>query len=160
MGIAHHKGMARWSERVERSSGAAPPPKPRGSDPSPPSTLTVHVEDSRDGPSIIALVGELDLSTIPRMESALLEQVTQRPAVLVDLSRLAFIDSSGIGMLIQALRSANGTPVRVLIGAESQVERVFEIAGVSQALPVSADREQALADLAGARDGHPGDAGS
>jgi anti-sigma B factor antagonist len=159
MGVAPDKGMERWSERVERFSGAAPPPPSGGSDPPPPSMLTVHIEDSREGPSIVSLVGELDLGTIPRMEGALLEQVTQRPAVLVDLSELAFIDSSGIGILIQALRSANGTPVRILVGPGSQVERVFEIAGISQALPVSADRQQALAELAGARDGRSVDPG-
>jgi anti-sigma B factor antagonist len=121
--------------------------------------LTVHIEDSDGGTSTIALVGELDLSTISRMEGPLLEQVTQRRAVLVDLSRLSFIDSSGIGVLIQALRSANGTPVGVLIGAGSQVDRVFGIAGIAEALRVFTDRRLALAALTDSRNGHPQDAG-
>jgi anti-sigma B factor antagonist len=106
--------------------------------------LAIHIEDSAEGTATVALRGELDLSTIPRMEGALLEQVTQRPGVLVDLSALTFIDSSGIGVLIQALRSANGTPVHILIGPGSQVERVFQIAGLYEALPVFSDRERAL----------------
>jgi anti-anti-sigma factor len=122
--------------------------------------LTVHIEDSDGGTSTIALVGELDLSTISRMEGPLLEQVTQRRAVLVDLSRLSFIDSSGIGILIQALRSANGTPVGVLIGAGSQVDRVFGIAGIAEALRVFTDRGLALASLTDARNGHPQDTGN
>lgn len=109
--------------------------------------LTVHIEDSADGTATVALRGELDLSTIPRMERALLEQVTQRPAVLVDLSALTFIDSSGMGVLIQAVRSANGTPVHILIGPGSQVERVFRIAGLYEALPVFSDRQRALGPL-------------
>lgn len=119
--------------------------------------LTVQIEDSDGGTSTFALVGELDLGTIARMEGPLLEQVTQRRAVLVDLSRLSFIDSSGIGVLIQALRSANGTPVGVLIGAGSQVDRVFGIAGISEAMRVFTDRDRALAELAGARDRHSQD---
>lgn len=119
--------------------------------------LTVHIEDSDGGTSTIALVGELDLSTISMMEGLLLEQVTQRRAVLVDLSRLSFIDSSGIGVLIQALRSANGTPVGVLIGAGSQVDRVFGIAGIAEALRVFTDRGLALAALTHTRNGHPQD---
>lgn len=119
--------------------------------------LTVHIEDSDGGTSTFALVGELDLGTIARMEGPLLEQVSQRRAVLVDLSRLSFIDSSGIGVLIQALRSANGTPVGVLIGAGSQVDRVFGIAGISEAMRVFTDRDRALAELAAARDRHSQD---
>jgi anti-anti-sigma factor len=132
---------------VERFSGAAPPPPSGGSDPNKPALLSVHIEDSPDGASIVALGGELDLSTIPRMEGALVEQIRQRPAVLVDLSKLTFIDSSGIGVLIQAHRIANGTPMGVLIGPDSQVARVFGIAGVADALPVFSDREQAFAGL-------------
>jgi anti-anti-sigma factor len=116
--------------------------------------LAVHVEDSAEGTATVALRGELDLSTIPRMEGALLEQVTQRPAVLVDLSGLTFIDSSGLGVLIRAVRSANGTPVHILIGPGSQVERVFRIAGLYEALPVFSDRERALGRLT-AGDGEP-----
>jgi anti-sigma B factor antagonist len=153
MGVAHHDVMARWSERVERSSGAAPPPQPGGSDQPEPTLLTVRIQDDGADLSIVTLAGELDLSTIPRMEGPLLEQIRQRPAVLVDLSELEFIDSSGIGVLIQAFRLANGTPVKVLIGAGSQIERVFGIAGVTEALPVYSDREQALAALAQGRTG-------
>jgi anti-sigma B factor antagonist len=91
------------------------------------------------------------------MEGPLLEQVMQRSAVLVDLSGLSFIDSSGIGVLIRTLRNANGTPVNVLIGAGSQVDRVFGIAGVTEALRVFTDREQALVALAEARDAHSQD---
>lgn len=109
--------------------------------------LEVRVEDSSNGASIVAIAGELDLSTIPRMEGPLYEQVEQRSAVLVDLSSLRFIDSSGIGVLIQASHHANGTPMRVLIGQDTQVERVFRIAGIGQVLPVFTDRAQALAEL-------------
>jgi anti-sigma B factor antagonist len=130
---------------MERSSGAAPPP--RGSDSATLPALTVRIEDSVEGAATVALGGELDLSTIPRMEGALLEQVTQRPAVLVDLSALTFIDSSGLSILIRALRSANGTPVHILIDPGSQVERVFRIAGLCEALPVFWDRERALGTL-------------
>ena len=85
------------------------------------------------------------------MEGPLLEQLRQRPAVLVDLSTLSFIDSSGIGILLQAFKSANGTPVSFLIGPGSQVERVFEITGIDEAMPVFSDRAGALAALTNGR---------
>jgi anti-anti-sigma factor len=105
------------------------------------------VEDS-SGASIVTLSGELDMSTIPRMEAPLMEQVRQRRAVLVDLTKVSFIDSSGIGVLIQAFNACNGIPLHVLIGPGSQVDRVFGIAGVAGALPVFSDLEPALAALA------------
>ena len=144
---------------MERSSGAAPPPRPGGSPATLPG-LTVRIEDSAEGTATVAIGGELDLSTIARLEGALLEQVTQRPAVLVDLSALTFIDSSGIGVLIQALKNGNGIPMHILIGPGSQVERVFRIAGLYEALPVFSDRQLALAGLAGARNGHSREPGA
>jgi anti-anti-sigma factor len=81
------------------------------------------------------------------MEPPLLEQVRQRSAVLVDLTELSFIDSSGIGVLIRAFQESNGVPMQVLVGHGSHVERVFEVAGVIDALPVHRDRESALAAL-------------
>jgi anti-sigma B factor antagonist len=131
---------------VERSSGAAPPLGPGGGGP-PSSTFTVRIEQIAAGVTIVALAGELDLSVIPRMEPPLLEQVRQRSAVLVDLTELSFIDSSGIGVLIRAFQESDGVPMQVLVGQGSHVERVFQVAGVTDALPVHRDRESALAAL-------------
>lgn len=145
---------------MERSSGTAPPRRaPAGATPATLPGLTVRIEDSAEGTATVALGGELDLSTIAGLEGALLEQATQRTAVLVDLSALTFIDSSGIGVLIQALKNGNGIPMQILIGPGSQVERVFRIAGLYEALPVFSDRQLALAELAGARNGHSRKAG-
>ena len=134
---------------MERSSGAAPSRHRAGGDQNGPGPLSVRVEDIGPGTSIVALGGELDLSTVPRMEAPLLEQLQARPGVVVDLSGLSFVDSSGIGILIQASRAfANGSRMHVVIEAGSQVERVFRIAGVGEAVPLFVDREQAVAALA------------
>jgi len=133
---------------VERSSGAAPSLNHEGgSGRNRTAPLTVRIESPSKGASVVALAGELDLSTIRKMESPLLEQIEQRSAVLVDLTELGFIDSSGIGVLINAFRESNGTPMSVLVGASSQVERVFQIAGIADAMPVFSDRGLALAAL-------------
>ena len=88
------------------------------------------------------------------MEPALLEQIRQRTAVLVDLTDLSFIDSSGIGVLIRAFRESNGNPMHVLVGPGSQVERVFQVAGMADAMPVFSNRGLALATLLNG-DGRP-----
>ncbi|MFL5907343.1 MAG: STAS domain-containing protein [Solirubrobacterales bacterium] len=100
------------------------------------------------GPSVVSLAGELDLSTIPRLEGRLFEELRTRPGVVVDLTRLSFIDSSGIGLLIQAFRAdGDRGGMCTVISPRSQVERVFALAGIDRALPVFQSREAALTAL-------------
>lgn len=109
--------------------------------------LTVRVESGGNGTSVVSLAGELDLSTIPRMEMPLLSEVSQAP-VIVDLSALSFIDSSGIAVLIRAFRAAGaGRRMHTVIAPGSQVERVLRLAGIDRALPLFVDRDAALEAL-------------
>ncbi len=100
---------------------------------------------------MISLRGELDLSTIPRVEKQLFEQLRVNAGVIVDLTDLSFIDSSGIGLLIRALRSTGqaGT-LHTVIAQGSQVDRVFSLAGIERVLPIFRARGPALEALNGA----------
>ena len=135
MGVAHHEGMARRGERVERSSGAAP-------------SLRIALKAVGDDPRVIELVGELDLSTIPMVETRLLRMLRTHEAVVLDLSRVVFIDSTGIALLIKADRTAEDRAFMTVVAAGSQVQRVFSIAGIDRVLPVFSDRDQAIAAIA------------
>jgi anti-sigma B factor antagonist len=65
--------------------------------------------------------------------------------VIVDLSWVSFIDSSGIALLIQAFRATDQAGVLTTVIAEgSQVERVFRLAGIDRALPLFMDRAGAV----------------
>jgi anti-anti-sigma factor len=136
---------------VERSSGAAPPRRSGGSDVNKSADrdlLSVEIAQPGNGLAIVALAGELDLSTIPGLESLLLEQIRGQERVVVDLTRLTFIDSSGIGLLIRAHQTANGSgELHTVISPGSQVERVFELAGIGRALPIFLERDAAIAAL-------------
>ncbi len=82
---------------------------------------------------LITLEGELDLATAPDLEEALPEDGD----VLVDLSKLRFMDSSGLRMLIagdQALRAAGGG--LSLVAPTGHVLRVLEITGMAAAFKV------------------------
>jgi anti-sigma B factor antagonist len=138
---------------VERSSGAAPPRQPGGSTEGETDNgqlLTVRVESAGPNASVVSLAGELDLSTIPRIEGRLFEQLRSHPGVVVDLTRLSFIDSSGIGLLIKAFRALDeGGRLHTVIAPGSQVERVFRLAGIDRALPLFAEQTRALDSLNG-----------
>jgi anti-sigma B factor antagonist len=136
---------------VERSSGAAPPlSSGEGGQPENGQILTVRLEPVGATCSVVSLVGELDLSTIPRVEKQLFEQVRSKAAVIVDLSAVSFIDSSGIAMLIKAFRADDGGTLNTVIAEGSQVERVFRLAGIDRALPLFTDRARAIEALNGA----------
>jgi anti-sigma B factor antagonist len=111
-------------------------------------TLSVEIPDERT--SVIALGGELELSTIPMVESRLLAEVRARSAIVIDLTRVSFIDSSGIGILIGAFRTANdGKRLHAVAAPGSQVERVLRLVGLDRVLPMFADRTNAFEALNG-----------
>jgi anti-sigma B factor antagonist len=113
--------------------------------------LSVRVESAGPNASVVSLAGELDLSTIPRIEGQLFEQLRSHPGVVIDLTRLSFIDSSGIGLLIKAFRAVDdGGRLHTVIAPGSQVERVFRLAGIDRALPLFVERTRALESLNGA----------
>jgi anti-sigma B factor antagonist len=135
---------------VERSSGAAPPLSSGGSgEPEDGEILTARLEPVGANCAVVSLAGELDLNTIPRVEKQLFEQVQSKAAVVVDLSAVSFIDSSGIAMLIRAFRVDDGGTLKTVIAEGSQVERVFRLAGIDRALPLFTDRSRAIDALEG-----------
>jgi anti-sigma B factor antagonist len=137
---------------VGRSSGAAPPLSSGGSgEPKNGQVLTVRVEAVGPRASVVSLAGELDLSTIPHVENQLFDQLRSQAAIVVDLTDVTFIDSSGIALLIQSSRATNDTGVLNTVIAEgSQVERVFRLAGIDRALPLFTQRVLALEGVNGA----------
>jgi anti-sigma B factor antagonist len=108
----------------------------------------VRIEPAEAGASVIAVAGELDLSTIPRIERQLFEEARSGAGVIVDLTQVSFIDSSGIALLIKAFRAGDGM-LHTVIADGSQVERVFRLAGIDRALPLHASRAEAVDALSG-----------
>jgi anti-sigma B factor antagonist len=96
--------------------------------------------DSRyeDGVAIVALRGELDMAGTPDLEDAL-RAAEDEPGVrgiVVDLSGLDFMDSSGLRAVVladQRFRGA-GIPFALVRGGEP-VHRVFEITRMTERLP-------------------------
>jgi anti-sigma B factor antagonist len=86
----------------------------------------------RETETILELTGELDMAsaTLLRTEiEAALESDAQR--VVLELSELKFIDSTGIRTLLNARQQSSGSPGRLTIrGAQGLVEKVLGIAGI------------------------------
>jgi anti-anti-sigma factor len=80
---------------------------------------------------VIRLTGELDVSTAPELDQVLEAAVTQGGPVLVDLTDLTFMDSTGIHAFLKAARSLQGRGCLILHGEQERVRRVLDLVGIS-----------------------------
>ncbi len=100
---------------------------------------------SRDGVDLLSVEGELDIATAPRLIAALNEAIADAArSVVVDLSSVAFMDSTGLALLINAHRrlSRRSKGFAVVCPAGS-LRRVFELTDMVEMLRVCGDRESA-----------------
>jgi anti-anti-sigma factor len=85
--------------------------------------------------SSIRLSGELDMSSAPELDRVLEAAVEHGGAVLVDLSELTFMDSTGINAFLKAALSLSGRGCLVLHGEQDRVRRILDLVGVDASLP-------------------------
>jgi anti-sigma B factor antagonist len=111
--------------------------------------LNVTVERPEPAIALVEVVGEIDVATTPQLRSVLHELAddVSLSTVLVDLDRVDFIDSSGLGALIgcsRRLRSrGDGRELR-LVCSRVNLLRVFEITGLDGVFPMHASVPDAM----------------
>jgi anti-anti-sigma factor len=96
------------------------------------------VRSDRDGVvHMISLSGELDLATAPAVERELERvEATDAGSIVLDLSDLTFMDSTGARLIIQAHQRSRADANRLaLLRGPAAVQRVLELSGVSDLLP-------------------------
>lgn len=99
----------------------------------PPFGFRIHASEQG---ATIALEGELDLAHQAATSDAVARVLDRRlPCLVLDLSRLSFIDSCGIHVLISAhKRGAEQGTQLVIIPGPPAVQRVLEICGLTEIL--------------------------
>ena len=102
--------------------------------------LDVMSED-RNGLVHVALVGELDLSTVAKVQEELRRVEASSPATLVvDLSKLTFLDSTGLRCIVTADERARAEGRRiVIVRGPDAVQRVFAITRLEERLEMVDD---------------------
>ena len=102
--------------------------------------LAVRTED-RDGLVHMTLVGELDLSSVAKVQEELRRIEARAPATLVvDLSKLSFLDSTGLRCIVTADERAREQGRRVVIvRGPDAVQRVFAITRLEERLEIVDD---------------------
>jgi anti-anti-sigma factor len=118
-----------------------------------PVPFEVSVNSLDGGIQVIAVRGELDLSTAPDLERPLEEALANGEGpILVDLSECEFIDSTGIALIVRATQRLEGDGAGRTLAVCSyndQVRRVLDITGLDVSIPVHRTRDEALASIAG-----------
>jgi anti-sigma B factor antagonist len=99
--------------------------------------LNVATEE-RDGVFRIALHGELDVSTVPRFNAALADPRIRRCRTLVvDLSQLKFMDSTGLSAVLVGEMHARTSGQRfTIVQGPRHVQELFRLTGVDHFLEV------------------------
>jgi anti-anti-sigma factor len=109
----------------------------------------VTLETERVGHSLIVSVdGELDLETAPVFRDTVEKKLNQYESIqhlILDLHKVNFIDSSGLGAILGRYKRLSGQGGRLsAVGVSRQVLRVLELSGLLRIINVYEDRRQAL----------------
>ncbi|MGN6609739.1 MAG: STAS domain-containing protein [Jatrophihabitans sp.] len=103
---------------------------------------------SYDGAAVLRVAGDIDMQTAGALRDRLTECLeTGAGRVVVDLSAVDFLDSSALGALVAAARSAGegGSALRVA-APKPHVRKIFQITRLLDVLGVHDTVEDALAD--------------
>lgn len=116
------------------------------SDPTAPGSAHLRLTSLQQGAArVLRVEGEVDLGTAAELTEAALDQVRLTPQVLIlDLTEVGFLGSSGLSALLQVREAAGpGTTLRVAAGPI--VERVVQLSGLEDVLNLHATVEDAIA---------------
>ncbi len=98
-----------------------------------------------DGSCVITVAGEVDVYTSPTLKREIARVMDDGcENVIVDLEKIGFIDSSGLGVLVSALRAMKeqGGTMRLVCSADS-ILKIFRITGLDKVFPLFASVEEA-----------------
>jgi anti-anti-sigma factor len=120
---------------------------PGGASESPPDAL--HTEVTWVGGScVVAVSGEIDLATAPQLAALLVTELDRHPdVVVVDLRRVSFASSSGLGVLIDAQHTAEAgnAVLRLVIDGNGHMKRVLAVSALDTLFAIYDSGDQALA---------------
>jgi anti-sigma B factor antagonist len=107
--------------------------------------LRVEVQNYGDA-AVLAVRGELDLASSPRLEAELERVSGSEPSlVIVDLRELEFMDSTGLSVLVKAHQRAEDAGSRFgLVNGPPQVQRLLNLTGIGDRMTVVGTPEELL----------------
>lgn len=96
--------------------------------------LTITRRDDDEGNATLSLVGSVDLVTRKAMYDAGMDVLGRGGALTLDMAEVDFMDSTGIGALVELTKAAASRGSRLVIsGRSARVSRVLEATGLEDA---------------------------
>ena len=106
-----------------------------------------NVDTRVPGVALVALAGEHELYGALKLQEEIDSLITDGLSIVIDLTEAVFLDSSIVGVLLNAQQFAagNGVDYTIVLSASTgePVRRMFEITGLRQVLPI-VERDSAL----------------
>ena len=97
--------------------------------------------------TVVSVAGEIDVYTAPKLREALIDQVSAgRYHLIVDVERVEFLDSTGLGVLVGGLkrvRAHNGS--LGIVCTQERLLKIFRITGLTKVFSIHASVEDAIA---------------
>jgi anti-sigma B factor antagonist len=95
---------------------------------------------------VVTLIGAVDLHHTPHVHKALIAACEEQPPrLVVNLTEVTYMDSSGIGTLVEVFRRVNGYKGKLaLCGLNERVRSVFEITKLDKFFSIHATEQEAL----------------
>ncbi len=100
------------------------------------------------GFAVVAVSGEVDVATVPRLREQLHSLVAQGDnRIVVDLDSVDFLDSTGLGVLVGALKRVRATGGELqLICTQPRICKVFEVTGLTKVFSIHDSLEEAVTE--------------
>lgn len=113
--------------------------------------MDVRTERTDDDIAFVELAGELDMYCATEAREAIQRAFAQDESVLLDLTEVSYIDSSGIAVLLFGMtESRKWNRGFCIVGVSGQVRRVIELTSLLGLLPITDTRPEAME-----RNAHP-----
>lgn len=107
-----------------------------------------HVTEQQGGTTVVRLKGDVDLQHSPEARKVLLAAVKGGKPVVVDLSEVSYIDSSGVASLVEGLQQARKLGSQLALAAVSDgAMRVLHLARLDKVFVIADDVAGAVAKL-------------
>lgn len=108
--------------------------------------LEVQSRQADNGVTVIAPTGRLDVAGAPALKDAVSEAVKNgQPRLVIDLEGVSFVDSTGLGSVIAALKQVRTSKGDLRLAAPNQqVKLVLELTTLDRVFPYYATVEDAL----------------
>jgi anti-sigma B factor antagonist len=98
--------------------------------------------------AVLEVAGEIDVYTAPKLREKLIELVNEGSyRLVVDLERVDFLDSTGLGVLVGGLkRVRNHEGSLKLVCTQDKILKIFRITGLTKVFPIHDSVDDAVAD--------------